>query len=390
MDLDDDPADAAFRREARAWLDANVTKRSVDGRPADPSRHHLTDDLDAAKATQAKLAAAGFAGITWPIEFGGRGGSPLQQTIFDQEANGYELPGIFNMGAKLAGPLILVAGTQKQKEHHARATLRGEQIWCQLFTEREAGSDITSLGTTARRSPGGWILNGTKVWTTGAAISDYGILLARTGPPESRHRGLTLFIVDLRADGVSLAPQREMTGRVSASVTELRDVHVDDDQVLGEPDQGWLLAQSVLARERAESIDLDFGGNPTDLRALCATLDPGRLRRDRVLRHALVDLLARDAMLRYTGLRMQTAISEGRAPGPEASIGKLISSRLLRQTAELALELEGPAGMLASDAPFDGAWQHVLCASPARRIAAGTDEIQKTVIAERVLGLPRS
>ena len=390
MDFDDTPAEAAFRAEARAWLDAHAPAK---GSPEDFSGGFLEGTADvaehvrAAQAWQRLLFDDGWAGITWPTEYGGRGGSAVESMIWNQEMGRYGVTvGPFAVGIGMAGPTILRHGTDAQKDRFLPPLLRGEELWCQLFSEPEAGSDLAALRTRAVRDGDEWVVTGQKVWTSSAEVSDWGILLARTDPDATKRKGITYFLLDMRTPGVDVRPLRQMTGSSHFSEVFLDAVRIPADLVLGEVHGGWAVTATTLANERG----LIAGGNKSsDAVALCALA--GKLGRadDPVLRQKLVDCLIRQRIQTYHGYRLQTALSQGRQPGPETSIMKLFAAEYLRRLGAAALELLGADGMRAGEGPGQGAWQARFLHAPAIGIAGGSNEVQRNIIGERVLGLPR-
>jgi alkylation response protein AidB-like acyl-CoA dehydrogenase len=390
MDFDDAPEDAAFRVSVRAWLTENF--RALTDAPPDPFYNRGEESLEEARAAQARLLSAGLAGITWPKEFGGRGGTLSQEIIFREEAARFDIPtSVFLVGLALAGPTIIAHGSSAQKARYLRPILGGEEIWCQLFSEPDAGSDLASMRTKAVLNGGGWVVNGQKIWSSGAHYADFGIMPARTDPAKAKHRGITYFLIDMRAPGVTVRPLRQMTGDAHFNEVFLDEVHVPADNVLGEVNGGWAVTQTTLMNERTLGAgELSF--EPAQLVAFArgVTID-GRPATDHPLvRQSLIELYTRSEILRFIRYRLLTALTQGRLPGPEGSVAKLAATQLLNRAADLALALQGPGGGLVGDeAPAGGAWQKLFLSNPALRIAGGTDEIQRNIISERVLGLPR-
>jgi alkylation response protein AidB-like acyl-CoA dehydrogenase len=386
VDFDESAEDSAFRAVARDWLadpDVAAIARSAALRPGDDEVEWVTR----AKRWQARLADAGWACITWPTVFGGRGGTANEASIFAEEvAKLGGSTGAFAVGISMAGPTIIAHGSDEQQARFLPPMLRGEEVWCQLFSEPGAGSDLAGLSTRAERDGDEWVVNGQKVWTSGAHYSDWGILLARTEPDRPKHRGITFFLLDMRTPGIEVRPLRQMTGAANFSEVFLTDVRVPHDQIVGELHGGWAVAMTTLANERTF-----MGGGPRmlgvqDLVALAREL--GRAEDPRV-RQGLAAAHTRAEIQRYLGLRVRTLTSQGRPPGAEASVAKLAAAWNLKRTGELALTIQGAMGMLADgDAPADGGWQRSFLGAPSIRIAGGSDEIQRNVIGERVLGLP--
>ncbi len=389
MDFDDTPAETAFRREARAWLEAHAPAK---GGPDDFSTGFLEgtmaepDHIRLSKAWQRVLFDHGWAGITWPRRFGGRGGTSMQAAIFAHEQARFGVSvGAFAVGIGMAGPTIMKHGTDAQRERFLPAMLRGDEVWCQLFSEPGAGSDLAALATRAVLDGDEWVVNGQKVWTSSAGASDWGILLARTDPDAPKHKGITYFLVDMSSPGFDVRPLRQMTGSSHFNEVFLDEVRIPADQVLGEVGGGWACAITTLSNERG----LVAGGNRSSDTAALITLAQKLGREgDPVLRQALADCWTRQQVLRYLGFRAQTALSQGRSPGPETSVMKLFAAEYLRRLGNAALELLGPDGMLVADGPDAGEWQARFLHAPAIRIAGGSNEIQRNIIGERVLGLP--
>jgi alkylation response protein AidB-like acyl-CoA dehydrogenase len=385
MDFDDTPEEAAWRAGVRDFVQAHRAELGH------RSRERGWPDLAAARARQALLYEGGLVGVTWPVEAGGRGGTPMQQAIVDQELARADVPGPVNLiGIGMCGPTIIVHGSQEQKDRYLARLLRADDLWCQLFSEPAAGSDLAALRTRAvRGDDGSWRITGQKVWTTLAHVADYGIVLTRTDPDVPKHRGLTMFVVDLKADGVLVRPLRQMNGAAEFNEVFFDDVVVPDSERLGEPGEGWRVALTTLMSER-----LSLGGSGGDVgvpleritahvaAALAGlTEDRQALVRQRLGR-AVVDSLG----VRYTGYRRLSVLSRGGMPGPEASAGKLAGTRVARELADLAVRLLGPDALYAGD--DDAGWQALAAGLPGMAIAGGTDEVLRNIIGERVLGLP--
>lgn len=393
MDFQDTPEEAAFRAEARAWLEANAqrlapgeTGGGFEGR-ADP------DLIDKAKAWQGRKADGGWACLTWPREYGGRGASPIQAVIWGQEEAKFRIPpNIFAIGQGMLGPTIMAHGTSEQKDRYLEKMLRGEEIWCQLFSEPGAGSDLAGLRTTATRDGDDWVIQGQKIWTTGAQYSRWGMIVTRTDPDAEKHKGITYFIVDMESPGIEIRPIRQINGMSSFNEVFFTEVRVPDANRVGEVNDGWRCALTTLMNER-HAIGAGAGGPDFDdlLRLARELTRNGRpALEDAGVRQALARFYVRRKGLQYTGYRTQTALSRGQTPGPESSIGKLVGAPLRQEMAAFAMDLEGAAGALldAGASPAAGVWQHAFLGSPGLRLAGGTDEILRNIIAERVLGLP--
>jgi alkylation response protein AidB-like acyl-CoA dehydrogenase len=386
VDIGDSPEEAAFRAEARAWLEAHAPRRSGDrpaGGPPDEA-----EAVQRAKDWQATLYDAGWAGITWPKEHGGRGGTPMHQAIFEQELGRFDVSsGLFAVGIAMAGPTIMGHGTEAQKERFLSPMLRGDEVWCQLFSEPGAGSDLASLATRAVRDGDRWVVDGQKVWTSSAHVSDWAILLARTDPDLPKHKGITFFLLDMRTPGVDVRPLRQVTGVAHFNEVFLTDVEVPAENVVGPVNEGWRTAMTTLMNERtfiggATRDDL-AAGLVAEARARGRTGDPLVCQR-------LAEVYVVQQLIRYLGLRVQTALSQETPLGPETSVLKLASSLQRARVDDLAMDLLGADGTLFDYAVVDEAsWQQHFLFQWASRIGGGTEQVQRNIIGERLLGLPR-
>ena len=396
MDFEDTAEEAKFRSEARKWLEANApcSKDSSDGGELGDRASH--DALAAARDWQAKKARAGYARITWSKEMGGFGGTPIQQVIFNQEESkaGMLQATPFAIGLGMCIPTLMAYGDKAANDRYVKPAIHGEEIWCQLFSEPAAGSDVAGLRTRAERHGDEWIINGQKIWTTGAQISDYGILLTRTDPNEPKHKGLTMFYLSMKLPGVEVRPIKQASGGSAFNEVFLTDVRIPDSQRLGDVGQGWGVALTTLMHERL-AVGGGQGGGAIDVKeflALARTLEleDGPAIKNASVRERIADWYVRSAGLKYTTYRTMTALSRGQQPGPEASIAKVVVASKLQDLSAFAMELESEAGALkGEDAPMHGAFQMGWMSAPGLRIAGGTDEILRNIIAERVLGLPQ-
>jgi alkylation response protein AidB-like acyl-CoA dehydrogenase len=386
VDFEESPEEAAFRAEARAWLaeaaQTEAARGLVGGTPSLD-----TGWVARAKPWQAHLADAGWACITWPTDSGGRGGTPAEAAIFAEEAARLSLSAnAFAVGIAMAGPTIIAHGTEEQRRRFLPPMRRGDEVWCQLFSEPGAGSDLAGLSTRAVRDGDEWVVNGQKVWTSGAHYSDLGILLARTDPDQPKHRGITYFLVDMHSPGIEVRPLKQMTGASHFSEVFFTDVRIPHDRVLGEVNGGWAVAMTTLANERTMMGGGSSGPVVTDLIELARACGA---HRDPRVRQGLAASWSRAEIMRYLGYRSRTRASHGLPPGPEASVRKVFAAWNLKGNGELALAVQGAAGMLLDgDAPAGGRWQQSFLGAPSIRIAGGSDEIQRNVMGERVLGLP--
>jgi acyl-CoA dehydrogenase len=383
MNFDDTVDEAAFRADCRAWLAATAPAHELRNASDDASL------LAAARAWRAAKFDAGWACLTWPVAFGGRAAPAMHQVIFGQEEARFRVPpDVFLVGTALAAPTLMVHASGEQQTRFLPKLARGDEIWCQLFSEPGAGSDLAGLRTSAVRDGEDWVVNGQKIWTTGAHFADRGILLARSDPDAAKHAGLTFFALDMRTPGIEVRPIRDMSGRSDFNEVFLTDVRIPDTDRVSAPGTGWAVALTTLMNERVALGTLgprtDGTGFP-DLLALAGRVEHGGRRAldDPAVRQRLADLWLRTRGIELTGYRTLTALSQGSTPGPEGSLGKLLGGVLRQETASFALELEGPEGIAGA-----AAWQQAYLWSAGMRIAGGTDEVLRNILAERVLDLP--
>jgi len=385
MDFEDTADEAAFRQEARTWLKAHAREKEP-GEVSTLRTFYDSDDLfvQQGRAWQHTLYDGGWAGIQWPVAFGGRGGTPLQQLIFRQEEGRFDVPsGLFAVAIGMAGPTIIAHGTDAQRSRYLPGMLRGDEVWCQLFSEPGAGSDLASLTTRAEPDGHEWVVNGQKVWSSGAHHAQFGILLARTDFDQPKHRGITFFVVDMATPGIEVRPLRQMTGGASFNEVFLTDVRVPAPNVVGAVNEGWRVAMTTLGHERSMS------GGPSPFPQLVRLVRERGALGDPVLRDQLVQCYVRSRLIEFLGYRAQTRLSRGEAPGAETSVIKLAFSQLSTLMARVAVDAQGATGMLVGEGtPDHGTWQQLFLSAPSHRIAAGTDEVQRNVLGERVLGLP--
>jgi alkylation response protein AidB-like acyl-CoA dehydrogenase len=392
MDFDDSPEEASFRAEARDWLATHARPRSTESSEvrrfhnADPSPQADADHVHRCKEWQRTLYEGGWAGITWPKEYGGRGGSAIEQAIFSEEEARFDVStGVFAVGIGMAGPTLIAHGTDEQKREHLDPMLQGQRVWCQLFSEPGAGSDLAGLSTRATADGDAWVVTGQKVWTSGAHHSDWAILLARTDGDQPKHLGITYLVMDMCSPGVEVRPLRQINGVAHFNEVFLTEVRVPATNVVGAVNHGWPVAMTTLTSERT----LIGGGGAVrfaDIAGLAR--DTGR-GGDPVARQGLARAYIRLQLARYLRMRVLTAVSRGKSPGPESSVLKLSYSQHLAAMSDLVLALEGPRGTLVGDdAPDHGLWQQYFLGQWSSRIGGGTDEVQRNVIGERVLGLP--
>ena len=391
MDFNDTPEETKFRAEARAFLTANAPRKST-GRPTLRLGGMVGEAVTQAKAWQAKKADAGFAGITWAKQHGGRELSPIFQVIYNQEEEDFTVPrGLFEIGLGMCIPTMMTYARPEQLDRHVRPALRGEEVWCQLFSEPAGGSDLAALRTRAERDGDHWIINGQKIWTSGAHLSDFGILVVRTDPNVPKHEGLTFFYLDMKSPGIEIRPIHQMSGTRHFNEVFFTGVRVPDAQRLGAVGQGWRVSLTTLMNERLAVGD-PARPDVDDLLALSRSLkiDGQPAIRNGAVRERIAEWYAKAQGLKFTKFRTMTALSKGETPGPENSIHKLVNASKLQDIASYGMDLMGEAGMVVDDDLVEawGMFQSALLSSPSARIAGGSDEILKNIIAERVLGLP--
>jgi len=375
-----------FRARARAWLAANAPRRGSGEDDGESGQTTIADQ----KAFQAKLYDAGFAGITWPKAYGGQGLTGAEQIIWSQESRDYDLPsGAFFIGISMPGNTLVELGTEEQKKRYLPPMLRGEEIWCQLFSEPGAGSDVASLQTSAIRDGDEWVLNGQKVWTSGAQFSDYGAILARTDVSKPKHNGISMFVVDMHAPGVTVRPLKVATGHSPFNEVFFDNVRVPANALIGEENKGWDAAVVMLRHERiaigtmgsSRTSPLAFDS----LRDLAAGL--GRTS-DQGVRRDLAELYARSKAVQLFALLLREESQAGRLPGARGSVAKLAGSELGRFAGDVAADVLGDQ-LAAFDEDAMAAVTISIIAAPGSAIAGGTSEIQRNIIGERVLGLAK-
>jgi alkylation response protein AidB-like acyl-CoA dehydrogenase len=387
MDLADSPEEARFRAEIREWLESALPKLAW------PEPPDLAGKLPFWRQWQQLLFAAGYAGLSWPKEYGGRGVDEKLRAIFTEEADRAGAPERLNIiGEDFAGPTIVDFGTEAQKERFLRPILTGDEVWCQLFSEPEAGSDLASLRTKATAVDGGWRIQGQKIWTSRAQLAAHAILLARTGGGP-RHKGITYFLLPMDSPGITVRPLAHMLGEAEFNEVFLDDVFVPDDLVVGEVDGGWRVAMGTLAYERVaiatgrvntkravDDIIADIAGR---------TGPDGRpLGTDPRIRQQVADLYGRALTHYLIGQRVITAAAEGGPPGPVTSIGKLFFCPLVEDLADFRLSLDELGGQFEPD--DDSRWLRLAYQARGTAIAGGSTFIQRNIVAERMLGMPRS
>src|ERR1700727_504581 len=395
MNFDDTPQEAAFRAQAKTWIAANAPKQYEDElRKSSLGRTALkgANILDVAKAWQKKKADAGWACLHWPKEYGGRGATPIGRGSWQQEEGPFgKLSGMFIIGHGMCGPTMMAFAGEEQKRKYLPPLASGEKVWCQLFSEPAGGSDVAGLRTRAEKHGDDWIINGQKIWTSGAHYSDYGILLTTTVHTPANEKGLTMFFLDMKSPGIEIKPIKQANGASDFNEVYFTDVKIPDAQRLGAGDDGWNGSLTPLMNERM-SIGAGVSTGGPELFEFCSNLmlEDGLAIDDRAVRSKLAHWAVRASGLKYTSMRAISALSKGDRPGPENSIGKLVAGSMIQDVATYALDLQGAAGVLSGpeDAEAAGKFQAMLLRAPGTRVEGGTDEIMRNIIAERVLGLP--
>jgi acyl-CoA dehydrogenase len=380
MDFQDSPAEAAFRAEARAFLERHAPRDLPDYFDADVELDEAAF-LGRWRPWQRLLFEHGWASITWPRRYGGRGLGPIEQMIWNQERARVGVgESLFVVGIGLAGPTLIAHGSEAQRQRYLEPMLRGDEIWCQLFSEPGAGSDLAGLATRAERDGDAWVVSGQKTWCSGGHYASWGILLARTDASVPKHEGITYFLLDMHTPGVEIRPLRQMTGGSHFNEVFLNEVRIPDANRLGPEGGGWQAAMTTLLNER-----IHIGGIEGWLRFddLLAHARANRRRLDPRLRGELARLYTWVKTLELLNARVITKLGHGEIPTAESSVMKLALARIVSRAGELGVELLGPDALRRR-----GVWQNQLLGAPALHIAGGTDEIQKNVAAERVLGLP--
>lgn len=376
-----------FRRNAREWLEVAAAEHQwADG--GDAAVRTDNQDLTRSRECQKALFDGGYAGLSWPKEFGGQGLGFEEQIVFNEEARRFDLPlSPFIIGLGMCGPTLLALGTAEQKQRYLPKMLSGEEIWCQLFSEPDAGSDVAGLKTRASRDGADWVITGQKIWTSGAHDSDFGILLARTDFDAPKHRGITMFIVAMKAEGIDIRPIHQMDGGSRFNEVYLDSVRVPASAVVGQVGDGWRAATTTLANERVSLGAVRTLDDVPSAAALFAKAHSTGASSDPRTRQQLVDVWTRERIVRLLGDRVTTAILAGNTPGPQGSIAKLSRTEYTRKAAQLAAALDRASALawIGTTPPAASALLYAPCLS----IAGGTDEVLRNIIGERVLGLPR-
>jgi alkylation response protein AidB-like acyl-CoA dehydrogenase len=377
MDLTLSPSEQEFRDEVRTWLEANHPGPTPEGDDA---------GFEFRRAWQRKLNERGWAGLSWPEQYGGSGATLFEQAIFSEELARAGAPQMANtLGLAMGGPTVIGHGTDEQKERYLAPILSADEIWCQGFSEPQSGSDLASLKTRAVRSGDGWVVTGQKVWTTMAHQSKWCMLLARTDPNAAKHRGLTYFLMDMEQDGVETRPLRQITGEAEFNELFMEEARIPDENIVGGENNGWSVAITTLMHERA---GLAFALQVSVQIALRELMERARetgAAKDPIIRQRFAQLYAEAQVLRLNAYRGLTKLQAHGAPGPEGSLGKWHWAEVNQSLSALALDLAGPRAQLVDDP-----WTYRYLRARANSIEGGTTEILKNIVAERVLGLPRA
>jgi alkylation response protein AidB-like acyl-CoA dehydrogenase len=389
LDLTLSPSEEAFRDELRAWLG--------DNHPGEPPADEA-EAFEFSRRWQRKLHEGGWAGVSWPKEYGGRGATLVELAIFYEEMVRARAPRTANViGLAMGGPVVITHGTEEQKQRYLEPILSAEEIWCQGFSEPDAGSDLASLKTRAVKRNGEWLVTGQKVWTTLAHVAKWCMLVARTDPDAPKHQGLTYFLMDMDQEGVDVKPLRQITGEAEFNEIFMDEARIPEENVVGGVGNGWAVAITTLMNERA---GLAFGAQAAlqiAMRKLIelagSTARNGEsIAKDPVIRDQLAQLFIETEIFRVTNYRGLTKIMKSGVPGPEGSLGKWQWADVNQALAEVAMEIEGPYAQLEGDSEYSiesGEWQYQFLRTRANSIEGGTTEILKNIVAERVLGLPK-
>ncbi|HEY3019225.1 MAG TPA: acyl-CoA dehydrogenase family protein [Solirubrobacteraceae bacterium] len=380
MDLNDSPQQAEFRAKVRSWLEEHKAEAPPRAPTGDEDAY-----IRARREWQGKLAEAGLAGVTWPRELGGQGLGPIEQVTVNQEIGRAGVPGILDViGVGMLGPTIIAHGTDEQKARYLGPMLHGDEVWCQLFSEPAAGSDLAGIQSRAKQDDGDFVLNGQKVWTTNAQFAAYGLLLARTDADVPKHKGLTMFVVPMDAEGVTVRGLRQISGEAEFNEVFFDDVRLPAENVVGGVGNGWTTALTTLMFERLTiGLGSEGMGYRADRFSAAIASDPEAVR-DPEVRQRLGELASELIALRFLGYRTLTALQKGQIPGPESALAKITTVNAAIDATDLIADVIGP------DALDDDAseWAYAISFLPGLKSAGGTEEILRNTVGERVLGLP--
>jgi alkylation response protein AidB-like acyl-CoA dehydrogenase len=391
MDFTFSEAEEAYRAKARAWIRANVPQWWKDA-----DSHEFGDEdamFDGIRRWHQQLYDAGYVGVTWPTAYGGQGRGHVENALLQEELVLSGAPPVTNgLGIGLCGPAIIHHGSEVQKKRFLRPMLRAEEMWCQGYSEPGAGSDLANLRTTAELRGDRYVVNGQKIWTSMAHRADWIFCLVRTDPKADKHEGIGFLLIEMKTPGIEVAPLVQMTGGHGFSQCFFKDVEVPVANLIGAPTQGWQIANTVLGYERGASTLSRYAGYKREFEQLTEDAQRTKKNGDGVYRQRIAQMAIELEVLRLNSLRSLSALAQGVKPGPESSLQKLYYSEMNQRLSKLGTELEGAFGQLARKshrAPEGGRWAQRLLQSRGPTIFAGTSEIQRNIIAERVLGLPR-
>jgi alkylation response protein AidB-like acyl-CoA dehydrogenase len=391
LNFDFTPEQEAFRKDVRAWLEANLPD-DLRGKAFASSRADV-EEVKRLRAWQKTMAEAGYVGMDWPREFGGRGATIVEMVILYQEMARAESPQILNRGGvSMLGPTLMKLGTPAQQARFLRRILTAEDLWCQGFSEPNAGSDLANLQTRAVRDGDHYVVNGQKVWTSMGHVADWGFFLVRTDPNAAKHKGISFLLVDMKTPGITVRPLRQMTGEAEFNETFLDNVRVPVANLVGKEHEGWSVAITTLAYERDLLTFIRHISLRNALHRLVTLVRERGRAADPIIRQKVAALWIGEQALQLNAYRSLTRTLRGGQPGPEGSTSKLFWSHLDQELAQVATEVIGPASQLTEDsewAPDEGQWQFYACLAQASGIRAGTTEILKNILGERVLGLPK-
>jgi alkylation response protein AidB-like acyl-CoA dehydrogenase len=390
MNFDDTPQEAEFRAEARAFLSANASLKSTTG----PRKETEEEHIQRARAWQKLKSDNGWACLSWPTEYGGRGAKPMQLIIWGQEESRYDVPvGPYAIGLGMCGPTMIAYASDEHKQERLPRMSAGEDIWCQLFSEPGAGSDLANLRTRCEKDGDDWIINGQKIWTSGAHYCDWGILVTRSDPTVPKHKGLTFFFLDMKSPGVEVRPIKQISGDSNFNEVYFTDVRIPDHQRLGAVGDGWSVSLTTLMNERLAVGDAGGSDVPQLMELLNKLeIDGAPALDNAAVREKVANWYCQMSGLLNTKYRVMSALSSGKTPGPESSITKIISANKMLDIGSFAIDLMDMGGILVNrdgDELESRMFQASFMGGPGYRIAGGTDEVLRNIIAERVLGLPQ-
>ena len=391
MNFNDTEQQAEFRTKCSTWLKDNAQPKTSARNDKRYGKADQKEFLKSALEWQKKKFNAGWAMLHWPKIYGGLEASPIERIIWGQEEAKFDVPwGVYEIGLGMAGPVMMQYATEEQKQRYLPPMAAGEEIWCQLFSEPSAGSDVAGLRSRAVQDRSDWIINGQKVWTSGAHFCDYGIIVVRHDPDVDKHAGMTFFFVDMKSPGIDIKPIKQITGGSSFNEVYFNDVRIPDSQRLGAVGDGWRVAITTLMNERLAVGDANGADAKEAFKWAQKQDDHGQpLIQNRAVRESIADWYCQASGLKNTKLRTMSALSRGDTPGPEASITKVVSANKLQAVGNFGIDSLDMAGMLKTDDSDVHSFHDAWLGAAGLRIAGGTDEILKNIIAERVLGLPQ-